>query len=74
MALLWKAVGEAGLNRLGHCSTFLALMLMMFVNSGFDKMFILIMYFVAFMVLKNSFQFRSLDAKASHPEKIRGTL
>jgi hypothetical protein len=74
MALLWKAVGEAGLNRLGHCSTFLALMLMMFVNSGFDKMFILIMYFVAFMVLKNSFQFRSLDAKASHPEKIRVTL
>lgn len=74
MALLWKAVGEAGLNRLGHCSTFLALMLMMFVNSGFDKMFILIIYFVTFLALKNSVHFRSLDEKASHPEKIRGIL
>ena len=74
LALIWKAVGEVGLNRVGHYSTFLALILMMFVNSGFDKMFIVIMYFATLMSLKSSVHFRLLDARSGDPERIRGIL
>ena len=52
LSLLWKAICETGIASVGRIAIFLALMLMLFVNSGFDKMFTVVLLFVTLMVLK----------------------
>jgi len=72
MALLWRAVGEAQLKFLGHFAVFVAVLLMLFVNSGFDKTFIIIMYFVTFMALKNRANRRFPDENLDRQGRIVG--
>ena len=50
--ILWTAVGQTKLDFTGRVSVFLAVVLMTFVNSGFEKTFIIINYFCTFIVLK----------------------
>jgi len=72
MALLWRAVAEAQIKPLGHFAVFVAVLLMMFVNSGFDKTFIIVMYFVTFMALKNRANLRFPDANLNRHGRIKG--
>jgi len=52
LALMWLAVLQTGLDLISCISIFIAIVLMMFVNSGFEKSFIIFIYFFTLIVLK----------------------
>ena len=72
LSLLWKAICETGITQVGRYAIFLSLMLMMFVNSGFDKMFIVVLLFVTLMVLKA--QTSLVSPRMSRVEMARGVV
>ena len=53
LALLWRSVLETKVDRLSRSCIFLSLLLMMTVNSGLEKIFILEIYFLVFCLLKS---------------------